>query len=100
MPSDPDHTRHLASLMRVEAAMGGGDREAPLAEADRLYAEATRRAPEQTGLWVDWGWVDVDRGRWPQALEKANHALALSPDRADAVALRGHILAAQPHPSF
>jgi hypothetical protein len=95
MPWDPDNTRHLASLARMEAASRPDGREAPLAEADALYADATRRMPGLTGLWVDWGWVDVDRRRLPQALQKVNHALALNPERVDALALRGYIESAQ-----
>jgi tetratricopeptide (TPR) repeat protein len=94
-PSDPDNIRHLASQARMEAASRPEGREAPLAEADRLYADATRRMPGLMALWVDWGWVDVDRGRWPDALEKASHAIALNPNPAGAFVLRGYIHATQ-----
>ena len=69
--------------------------DAALAEADGLYAEATRRVPGLAALWVDWGWVDVDRRKFPQALDKANHALALNPDRVGAFVLRAYAHAAQ-----
>ena len=95
MPSDPDHMRHLASLARVEASVRADGRDAPLAEADRLYAKETVRVPGLAALWVDWGWVDVDRRRLPQALDKVNHALALNHDRVDAWLLRGYIHASQ-----
>jgi tetratricopeptide (TPR) repeat protein len=95
MPSDPDHTRHLGSLARVEASTRVEDRDTPLADADRLYADATARWPGLTALWVDWGWIDADRGRFPQALEKVNHARALDPDRVDAFVLRAYVRAAQ-----
>jgi tetratricopeptide (TPR) repeat protein len=51
------------------------------------------------GLWVDWGWIDADRRRWSQALDKADHARAIAPDRVDAMVLRGYVRAGMSDPA-
>jgi tetratricopeptide (TPR) repeat protein len=67
----------------------------PLAAADRLYAVVTQLAPGLPALWIEWAYVDVDRQRLPEALEKLARALALDATRADASTLRGQVLLMQ-----
>jgi O-antigen ligase/tetratricopeptide (TPR) repeat protein len=91
-PSDPDHFRHLAGLLRISAStLEESARAEPLAAADRLYAQATELAPGMPALWLEWAYTDVDRQRLPDALEKVARALALDESRADAWTLRGQI---------
>jgi Tfp pilus assembly protein PilF len=42
-------------------------------------------------LWVEWAYVDLDRQRPLQALDKLARALALDPAREDATSLRAAI---------
>lgn len=93
-PSDLDHTRHLASLLRVQAWSAGADERAragPLARADRLYAGATDRAPGLASLWIEWAHVDIDQHQLTEALEKLTHVLTLDDSRVEAWLLRGHV---------
>jgi tetratricopeptide (TPR) repeat protein len=84
-PSDPDHPRHLASLERIRAwTLTGGARAEPLAEADRLYAQAIALAPGLPALWVERAHGDLEGGRQAQAMEKLTRALALDAERRDA----------------
>jgi len=93
---DPDHARHLAGLFRVSASiLDENSRGEPLAAADRLYAGVTQLAPGLPALWVEWAYVDVDRRRLPEALEKLARALALDDSRVDASTLRGQVLLMQ-----
>ena len=86
-PLDLIHVRHLASWLRVQA-WNARDNEAaravPLARADELYADATTRAPGLTPLWIEWARVDIDRRRFPEAIEKLKRALALDEFRPEA----------------
>lgn len=63
----------------------------PAREADRIYAEATVFAPALTSLWIEWAYVDIDRHRLPQALDKLARAVALDDSRVDAWLLRGQV---------
>lgn len=91
-PFDPDHPRHLAGLLRLQAwASDEHARAEPLAEADRLYAQATRFAPGLTSLWVEWAHVEVERARLPQAIEMLDRASRLDDTRVDAWLLRGQV---------
>jgi tetratricopeptide (TPR) repeat protein len=95
-PADPDHTRHLASLLRISASMLDEDaRRKPLEEADRLYAGVTGFVPGLPVLWIEWGHTDADRQRFPEALDKAARALALDDARVDGWLLRGRVHASQ-----
>ena len=91
-PFEPDHARHLAGLFRISASMlEENSRDEPLAAADRLYAGVTQLAPGLPALWIEWAYVDVDRRRLPEALEKIARALALDDSRVDASTLRGQV---------
>jgi tetratricopeptide (TPR) repeat protein len=93
-PADTIHARHLASLRRVQAWSAGDDeaaKAARLAQADRLYADATERSPGLTSLWIEWARVDVDRRRFPEAIDKLTRALALDDARTEARELRDEV---------
>jgi tetratricopeptide (TPR) repeat protein len=77
-PFDPDHYRHLAALLRVRAMTANADgRATALNEGDRLYAEITTRVPMIPSLWVEWGYLELDRDRRASAREKLDRAVAL-----------------------
>lgn len=93
-PAVPEHARQLGAYFRVLASTRlGTARDEALKEADRIYAAASVAAPTVTPVWVEWAWVDVDRGQPSDALRKLERALALDPLRADAQRLRAELLA-------
>lgn len=96
-PANPVHSRHLAAYFRIRAAfLEGAAREDALVEADRIYERVSQWAPALTPVWVEWAWVDVDRGRSREALVKLERALQLEPQRGEAQQLRADLLAGRP----
>jgi tetratricopeptide (TPR) repeat protein len=90
---EPTYRRHLAAYFRIRASLlEGSARDEALLEADRIYARVTAWAPTLTPLWIEWAWVDVDRGRPSEGIEKLDRALSLDPQRGDAQRLRAELL--------
>jgi len=91
---DPIYPRHLAAYFRIRASLlAGAARDEALIEADHVYARVTKWAPTLTPLWVEWAWVDVDRGQPKEGIRKLDQALLLDPQRGDAQRLRAELLA-------
>lgn len=93
----PIYPRHLAASFRIRASfLEGAARDEALLEADRIYAHVTTWAPTLTPLWVEWAWVDIDRGRPTDGIRKLDQALLLDPQRGDAQRLQADLLAGRP----
>jgi O-antigen ligase/Flp pilus assembly protein TadD len=101
---DPLHPRNLGNLWRTAARRASGpERDAALAEADHHFERAARLAPGLPGIWTEWGNLEAERRRFPEALVKLDHALALDAAAPEPWLLRGlvhslngdHVLALQ-----
>lgn len=93
-PFDPGAQRNLAAYPRIHATyLQGAEREAALLEADRRYERVSAAAPTLPAPWVEWAWVDVDRGRPEEAQRKVDRALELNRRYAPAIALRARLIA-------
>jgi len=55
------------------------DRRHDWAEADRAYAEALRRAPDNASVLNNWGWSRLGRGEWLEARQAFARAAAIDP---------------------
>lgn len=98
-PQDPHGPRNLASLARIRARTADASaRERLLAEADLLYARATRLAPRLPALWAEWGNVDAERQRFAEGRRKLEHATALDPAQPAAWVLLGQIYMVEGRP--
>jgi hypothetical protein len=83
-PYDPDHSRHLGGLLRIRASRMDERARVPLLEeADRVYAGITGQVPALPSLWLEWAYLDLDRGRPDAAREKLDHAAAMGGNRTD-----------------
>jgi hypothetical protein len=83
-PFDPDHSRHLAGLLRIRASQADEQAREPfLEEADRVYAGITGQVPALPSLWIEWAYLELDRGRPDAARQKLDHAAAMGGNQAD-----------------
>jgi hypothetical protein len=78
-PLDIEAERRLAQYPRIRASfLLGAERDEALKLADRAYAFVSAMAPTWTPLWIEWAWVDVDRGLADEASRKLERARALN----------------------
>lgn len=88
-PLDIEARRRLASHSRIRASfLQGAERDEALRQADQAYASVSALAPTWTPLWIEWAWVDVDRGLPNEASRKLERALALNAQHPAALSLR------------
>ena len=89
---DIDAQRRLAAFPRIRAALSQGtERDELLRRADRAYSAVSAMAPTSPAVWVEWAWVDVDRGLRDEARRKLDHALSLNSRHPGALALRDRL---------
>jgi hypothetical protein len=87
-PLDIEAERRLASYSRIRASfLQGAERDEALRQADHAYASVSVMAPTWTPLWIEWAWVDVDRGLASEASRKLERARALNAQHPAALAL-------------
>ncbi|HEX6161918.1 MAG TPA: O-antigen ligase family protein [Vicinamibacterales bacterium] len=88
-PLDVEARRRLAAHPRILASLvQGAEREELLRRADRAYAEVSALAPTSPAVWVEWAWVDADRGHVDAAIRKVELALDLNRRHRPALALQ------------
>jgi tetratricopeptide (TPR) repeat protein len=91
-PLDIEAQRRLAAHSRIRASfLQGAERDQALQQADRAYASVSAMAPAWTPLWIEWAWVDVDRGLATEASRKLERALALNAHHPAATALAARL---------
>ena len=89
---DIDAQRRLAAYPRIRASLAqGAERDELLQRADRAYSAVSAMAPTSPAVWVEWAWVDVDRGRTEDARRKLDIALSLNSRHPAALSLRDHL---------
>ena len=91
-PFDIEAQRRLAAYPRIKASfVDDAERRALLEQSDRAYAALSAAAPTSPAVWVEWAWVDADRGRTDEATRKVERALGLNARHPAALALRGRL---------
>jgi Flp pilus assembly protein TadD len=85
----------LASSYYAQSKAGG---DASLTEALRLASQAANDSPEFSYAWERVAELEFSFGHTDRAIEALNKSLALAPRNAQALALRGFLLAAQMKP--
>ena len=85
----PAHPAALNGLGNARRASGD------LAGAREAYAYAARAMPDYIGAWLNLAAIELESGAPEAAAHAVRHALALAPQRPEALLLLGHVLAAQ-----
>jgi O-antigen ligase len=89
---DIEAQRRLAAYPRIRASLTqGAERDELLQSADRAYSAVSAMAPTSPAVWVEWAWVDVDRGRTGEARRKLDIALSFNRRHPAALSLRDHL---------
>lgn len=89
---DIEAQRRLAAYPRIRASLAqGAERDELLQRADRAYSAVSAMAPTAPAVWVEWAWVDVDRGRTEDAWRKLDRALSFNSRHPGALSLRDHL---------
>ncbi len=70
-------------------------RERNLPAAGRAFDRALQTAPRDARLWADIGWLRFAGGEQREAIEAADHALALAPHEPSSLALRAILIRSQ-----
>jgi O-antigen ligase len=89
---DLEAQRRLAAYPRIRASLTqGAERQEWLQRADRAYSAVSAMAPTSPAVWVEWAWVDVDRGHIDEARRKLDRALGFNSRHPGALLLREHL---------
>jgi O-antigen ligase len=77
LASEPVNTDYIELLARVhltwaQMSTRSDEKLRHSRRADELFGEAARRRPADPAVWNAWALLDLDRGRYAEALEKVN----------------------------